>query len=187
MPSHPSRWHRDATEERLALFWTGRVNLVAVCGRHLPFLPITGAFSSCLHWIRPCDGSFLLGLPRGLISKEVPLGSSSKPLELPLQPSRGMLLPRRWHSAVTRPSSSFVPICLLNCFPFHLQSHCYNLACEELFCDSVILCYRSLLSSLSSGRPHFDTDWKRESGQRGQRMWIISASPVYCGPRFSLL
>lgn len=85
-------------------FWTGRVNLVAVCGRHLPFLPITGAFSSCLHWIRPCDGSFLRGLPRGLISKEVPLGSSSKPLELPLQPSRGMLLPRRWHSAVTRPS-----------------------------------------------------------------------------------
>lgn len=85
-------------------FWTGRVNLVAVCGHHLPFLPITGAFSSCLHWIRPCDGSFLRGLARGLISKEVPLGSSSKPLELPLQPSRGILLPRRWHSAVTRPS-----------------------------------------------------------------------------------
>lgn len=85
-------------------FCTGCVNLAAVGRRHLPFLPLTGAFSSCLYWIRPCDHSFLGGLARGLISKEVPLGSSSEPLELPLQPSKGMLLPRRGPSAVTRPS-----------------------------------------------------------------------------------
>lgn len=153
-------------------------------GCHLSLSPRTAALSSRLHWICPCDHSFLQGRLLGLISKEVPLGSSSEPVELPLQPSKGMLLPRRWHST-DLPSQLFSHMAPLSSRLPLLQS--YNLAREELFCGALV-CHCSLLSRLVVStltqfkEENFLLEENKLAAICGQRMWIWSASTVYYKP-----